>query len=150
MSFENQWHCKGYFTEKAWNNGIRAETVPVVWGARKEDYDAAMPPGSFIFAGDYTPEELVTYLNYLDQNDTAYREYFRWRTMDVTSMPDYGRATGFCQLCRILHGINIDNIFNPLYEEKYSSIPLFDYPTNPRVIHSLKTKFHDSENKECH
>ena len=150
MSFENQWHCKDYFTEKVWNNGFRAESVPVVWGARKRDYIAALPPGSFIFASDYTPTELVEYLKYLNQNDTAYREYFSWRTMEITEMPDYGRATGFCQLCRIMHGINIDNIFNPLYNEKYSSIPLFEKPKTARVVHSLKAAYYDTDHAECH
>ena len=152
MSFENQWHCKGYFTEKAWNNGIRAETVPVLWGATKEDYENALPPGSYIYANDYSPQELTSYLNYLNKNDTAYREYFDWRTMDPELLPDQHRETGLCQLCRIMHGINIDNIFNPLYEEKYASIPLFDKSnqTVPRIVHSLKDEFYGTDYRDCH
>lgn len=150
MSFENQWHCKGYLTEKVWNNGIRAETVPVVWGARKEDYEDALPPGSFIFASDYTPEKLTEYLQYLDKNDTAYREYFNWRTLDVDEMPDNHRETGVCQLCRILHGINIDNIWNPVYNEKYSSIPLFTDDVVERTVPSLQAAFYGTDYPECH
>ena len=153
LSFENQWHCKGYLTEKLWNNAIRSEAVPVVWGAAKADYEATLPPGSYIFADDYTPQELADYMNYLDKNDTAYREYFNWRAINSESLPNQHRETGLCQLCRILHGINIDNIFNPLYKQKYSSIPLFaDDSTEvvPRIIHSLKDEFYGTDYPECY
>ena len=59
MSFENQWHCRDYITEKVWNNGFRSEAVPVVWGPKKEDYEKSLPPNSYIYADDYTTEELV-------------------------------------------------------------------------------------------
>lgn len=154
MSFENQWHCKSYITEKAWNNGLRAETVPVVWGARKEDYEAVLPPGSFIYASDYTAEALVEYLLYLDKNDTAYREYFNWRTMDRTKMPDHYRETGFCQLCRIMHGIDIDNLCNKAHTERYSSTnPLFTdnkKNTSTYIVKSLAEVMYGSEYDECH
>ena len=153
MSFENQWHCREYFTEKVWNNGLRSEAVPVVWGAAKADYEAALPPGSLIFADDYTPQELAEYLNYLDKNDTAYREYFNWRTMDPELLPNQHRETGLCQLCRMLHGINIENIFNPLYGEKYSSIPLFTDEFSdlaPRIVHSLKDEFYGTDYPDCY
>ena len=151
MAFENQWHCKEYITEKVWNNGFRAETVPVVWGAKKKDYEAILPPESFIYAEDYTPEELVKYLQYLDKNVTAYSEYFNWRSMGAGCMPDHNREYSFCQLCRIMHGINIDNIFNPLYQEKYSSLPHFVAPNSTmRTVHSIKHFFYETENPECH
>ena len=36
--------------------------------------------GSFIHVSDYSgPEQLGEYLNYLDRNDTAYSQYFRWK-----------------------------------------------------------------------
>ena len=150
LSFENQYHCKDYITEKLWRNGFLSEAVPVVWGARKSDYQSVIPPNSVIFAEDYTPTQLVEYLNYLDRNDTAYKEYFRWRTLDVTDLPDYNRQMRFCQLCRVLHGINVDNIFNPKFEEKLSHIPLFGYSSSARTIHSLKKAFYDDEYEECY
>jgi len=152
MAFENQWHSRDYISEKVWSNSFRSETVPVVWGATKADYEAVLPPNSFIFADDYYSQELADYLNYLDKNDTAYREYFNWRTMDPKIVPDLDRETGVCQLCRILHGINIDNIFNPSYEERYSSIPLFEDSSKraPRIVHSLKEWFYDTDNPECY
>ena len=150
LAFENQWHCRDYITEKVWTNGFRSETVPVVWGATKKDYEAALPPNSFIFADDYSPEELTNYLNYLDKNDTAYMEYFRWRTLKISQMANNGRQSGVCQLCRILHGINTDNIFNTRQNEKYLRIPAFSLPEQPRIIHSLSEDFFGTENSECY
>ena len=152
MSFENQWHCKDYITEKVWKNAFTAGTVPVVWGATKQDYKANLPPGSFIFAPEYTAQELTDYLNYLDKNDTAYREYFHWRTMDPESFPNGHRTTNHCHLCRILHGINLDNIFSPLYgkDENFTSIPLFTDYIVKREIPSLYHTVYETDNPSCH
>ena len=79
--------------------------VPVAWGAKKSDYKAIAPPYSFIFAEDYTVPKLVKHLNYLDKNTTAYKEYFKWITKEIESMPQYGRTICCCNLCRIIHGI---------------------------------------------
>lgn len=149
LSFENQLHCRDYITEKLWNNAYRNNAVPIVWGATKADYEAVAPPNSFIFAEDYTPKELAKYINYLNSNDTAYAEYFKWRTLNPEQLHSYGWQKSFCQLCRILHGINVDNIYNPDYEKKYKDIPLFGYPDQPRVIPSLSGYLYGTENEEC-
>lgn len=36
MAFENQHHCRDYFTEKVWKNSLAAEAVPIVWGATRK------------------------------------------------------------------------------------------------------------------
>ena len=150
MSFENGYHCVDYLTEKLFYNGFQMEAVPVVWGAKKSDYLAVVPPYSCIFAEDYkSPAELVKYLNYLDQNDTAFKEYFMWRTKNVTDMPQYGRKTGHCQLCRIIHGINVDNIYNPNYDKLIAYVPMFGYSNKSRIVPSVGKWFYDTENKKC-
>lgn len=79
FSFENSYHCKDYITEKFFHNAMKSFSLPVVWGARKEDYEAVSPPHSFIHIDDFTStKELVEYLEYLDKNTTAYLEYFRF------------------------------------------------------------------------
>jgi len=79
FAFENALNCRDYITEKFWN-ALSLGVVPVVWGTSREDYASAAPKGSFIHVDDFPNlNDLVTYLNYLDRNDTAYREYFRWR-----------------------------------------------------------------------
>ena len=149
LSFENQLHCRDYITEKLWKNAYSNDAVPIVWGATKGDYEAVAPPNSFIFAEDYTPQELAEYIQYLDKNHTAYAEYFRWRTMQPGDMPMHGRRGGFCQICRTLHGVNIDNIYNPNYETEYQDIPLFGHPKRPRIVASLAESFYGTENEEC-
>ena len=58
----------------------RSGVVPIVMGARPEDYVAYAPPHSFIHVDDFrSPAHLAEYLHWLDKNDTAYNEYFRWK-----------------------------------------------------------------------
>ena len=54
--------------------------VPIVLGAYKEDYEAALPPNSYINVDDFSSiKQLTDYLLYLDRNDTAYASYFAWK-----------------------------------------------------------------------
>ena len=150
LSFENGHHCRDYITEKLFDNAYMMDSVPVVWGATKADYEAVAPPGSFIYAEDFqSPAHLVTYLNYLNKNDEAYRKFFDWRTINITKMPQYGRTSGYCNLCRILHGINVDNVFNPRYTEMQTYIPMFGYPNISRTVSSLGKWFYGTERQEC-
>ena len=149
LSFENQIHCKDYITEKLFRNAYENHVVPVVFGATKSDYATIAPPGSYIFAEDYTIKQLVRYLHYLDRNLTAYSEYFAWRTLHIQDMHDYGRVKDFCHLCRILHGINIDNIYNPKYNELYRDIPHFGFPNRSRIVPSIRKWFYGTENRDC-
>ena len=119
LAFENSYHCKGYITEKFWLNSLYAGTVPVVYGAPKEDFIRLAPPRSFIHYDDFTTSrELIDYLQYLDRNDTAYMEYFHWRKLYPCDYPlhrvedeEYKYATGteftffyntYCNLCKML------------------------------------------------
>ena len=150
MAFENAFSCNDYITEKFFRNSLSHGLVPVVLGAKKSDYEAVSPNHSFIYADDFeNAEKLVEYLRYLDGNDTAYREYLAWRTHDPEEMPYHGRAVGLCQLCRILHGINVDNKYDENFEEKYSEIPLYGHPKKPRIVHSLRNWFYGNEDKKC-
>nr|CAH04972.1 alpha3-fucosyltransferase [Ciona savignyi] len=80
FSFENNIGCKDYITEKFWEAPLWYGAVPVVWGPNMDDVIAVAPQNSFIHADMFnTAADLVNYLNYLDSNDTAYREYFKWR-----------------------------------------------------------------------
>ena len=112
FSFENSITCKDYFTEKFWVNGLRAGTVPIVWGPDKQDLLKVAPTKSFIHTSDFSsPSELVKYLNYLSSNETAYAEYLQWRTwvdhperiekrLRMENRDNDLRS--FCKLCSIL------------------------------------------------
>ena len=151
LAFENSLHCKDYITEKVFRNGFKMGAVPIVWGAAKQDYEAILPPGSYILVEDFaTYDQLVQYLNYLDKNNAAYIQYFKWRTNKSTNARSLrDRAFAFCQLCRALHGINVDNKHNPNYEKLKKYIPDFGYPTRSRVVPSLDEWLFNNEPEEC-
>ena len=49
-------------------------------GARPEDYELLLPPGSYIHVDDFrSPKDLAEYLHIVDKNDTLYNSYFRWK-----------------------------------------------------------------------
>ena len=108
LAMENSCHCKDYITEKLFRNGFLMETVPVVWGAKKSDYD--VPEKSVIFMEDYgSMEDLADHLDYLDENDTAYLEYFQWRKTDLSKTPTKSvnnqmwLSVPACSLCTAIH-----------------------------------------------
>nr|XP_039255596.1 4-galactosyl-N-acetylglucosaminide 3-alpha-L-fucosyltransferase FUT6-like [Styela clava] len=150
FAFENSYHCRDYITEKFFVNGLDASAIPIVWGATKQDYDAIAPPGSYIYADDFsTVKELINYINYLDKNDTAYLEYFKWYQMPLEKLTEYGRQIRYCQLCRILHGINVDDMFNPNYNESTYERPLISDKIYPRSVKSLYNWYYKTEYKDC-
>ncbi|XP_064612310.1 alpha-(1,3)-fucosyltransferase 7-like isoform X2 [Liolophura sinensis] len=79
LSFENS-NCKEYISEKFYGNAISMGAVPIVMGARKEDYARVGPPNSFIHVKDFaSPKHLGDYINSLSKNRTAYMKYHEWR-----------------------------------------------------------------------
>lgn len=108
LSFENSIHCPDYVSEKFWRNALQSGLVPIVWGPLKADVLAVAPYNSFIHADDFRhPRDLVKYIKYLTQNNTAYMEYHRWRELAIDKkMQDEDVARGpqgaFCRLCKNL------------------------------------------------
>ena len=83
IAFENS-RCPHYVTEKLYKilHMPVAENppVPVVMGPRKKWYEENLPNNSFIHVDDYdSPEELASYLKYLDSHDESYLRYLNWR-----------------------------------------------------------------------
>ena len=71
-------------------------------GARKADYEAVAPPGSFIYVEDFTSaKNLALYLLKLDQNDDLYNEYFRWKNLG-----SFINTKFWCRMCAMLHDVN--------------------------------------------
>ena len=64
------------------------------------------PPHSYIHVEDFeSPSALVDYLDYLNQNNTAYLEYHAWRTEDPDwSVPTYAQPEEkmICGICQEL------------------------------------------------
>lgn len=97
LAFENAL-CKDYITEKYWERLGEENVVPVVMGgADRTDYKRLAIPGSFINVMDFkTVKELADYLHYLDRNNTAYNEYFKWRRIYKISPYHYP----LCNFCK--------------------------------------------------
>lgn len=145
MSFENGHHCKDYMSEKFWFNGLRSGAVPIVLGARREDVAKVAPKKSFIHVDEFQDvPSLVKYLNYLSENETAYREYHEWRlwAKNPELMEDRLKLRNrdydlrsFCKLCRVLQE-----------EEEAHRRGL---PRRKMVVPSLNAFWWKNENPEC-
>ena len=133
LAFENSHHCSDYITEKLYTNSFLAGSVPIVWGPKKSDYEAVLPKHSFIFFDDYKDNitELAEYLNYLDRNQTAYAEYFKWRLLKPEHLYGNHHLDGNCKLCIAL--------------KKQKT---FSFKRN--IIKSIYSWIFENENLECY
>ena len=106
-----------------------------------------MPPNSCIFVDDFAGNmsALADYLHYLDKNATAYRQYLQWRLLDVEEVFGHDLATADCQLCRIINGINVEQMHSTAPAAK--RVPLFGI--RRRTVDSLRDWSYDQENVEC-
>lgn len=56
----------------------RQNILPIVMGARPEDYERSAPYKSYIHVDEFeSPRELAEYLHRLDKNDELYNSYFK-------------------------------------------------------------------------
>ncbi|XP_055357850.1 glycoprotein 3-alpha-L-fucosyltransferase A-like isoform X2 [Paramacrobiotus metropolitanus] len=93
LAFENN-NCRWYITEKLWT-ALKSNVIPVVMGAPISDYEAVAPYRSFIHVDNFTsPQELANYLHYLDNNENAYNEYFKWKHTGEIIL-----TYTFCRIC---------------------------------------------------
>ncbi|GFY73774.1 glycoprotein 3-alpha-L-fucosyltransferase A [Trichonephila inaurata madagascariensis] len=106
LAFENS-NCREYITEKLWWNAYGKDTVPVVMGAPKSDYEKLCPPNSFIHTDDFeSPSELAKYLDFLMNNYTAYNSFFSWKK-DFKVVNEHGYfGSPSLHLCRICEALN--------------------------------------------
>lgn len=118
LAFENS-NCDEYITEKLWWNAYHKETVPIVMGAPKTSYEKLCPPNSFIHVSDFnSPLELAEYIEYLQQNDTAYNAYFEWKR-DYRVQNEHGyfgsSSMHLCHICEALNNqISLPKVYSDL------------------------------------
>ena len=56
------------------------DVIPIVMGARPEDYARSAPAHSYIHVDDFEdPEDLANYLKTLEKDDDLYNDYFKWK-----------------------------------------------------------------------
>ncbi|XP_060100469.1 3-galactosyl-N-acetylglucosaminide 4-alpha-L-fucosyltransferase FUT3-like [Heteronotia binoei] len=106
LAFENSVH-EDYITEKLWKTALLAETVPVVCGPPRKNYELYLPPGSFIHIDDFpTVQGLALFLQELDQNSERYESYFQWRSW-LTPVKTTTWSLHLCRACRALQGNSV-------------------------------------------
>ncbi|XP_066953139.1 alpha-(1,3)-fucosyltransferase C-like [Macrobrachium rosenbergii] len=109
FSFENSL-CKDYATEKIFNV-LRFNVVPVVYGLM--NYTAKLPPKSYIDALAFpTAKSLAVYLMFLNKNDAAYNEYFRWKAYHQFPSEWGLLAKPWCELCARLHDDQSQKVYD--------------------------------------
>ena len=100
LSFENS-NCYEYITEKFFVNALQRNVLPIVMGARREDYQKYAPHRSYIHVEDFdSPAHLAKYLHSLDENDDLYNSYFKWKGTGELSDNYFDF---WCQMCAMLH-----------------------------------------------
>lgn len=98
LAFENS-NCKDYITEKFFVNGLGHNVLPIVMGARPEEYAQSAPKHSYIHVDEFkSPKELAEYLHKLDKDDDLYNSYFKWK-----GTGEFINTHFFCRLCAMLH-----------------------------------------------
>lgn len=129
LAFENCL-CDDYITEKFWNiydydRLFDVNLINIVRGAKDEQYRSVVPFKKFYINADWfeSPEKLANFLIYLNQNDTAYLEFFKWKTdlykkLELNAKnsnllrsnlikwhqgEEYIVKEPFCKLCEYLH-----------------------------------------------
>ncbi len=100
LAFENSF-CADYVTEKLFRT-LSLNLVPVIMGGA--NYANILPGKYAINVLDFdSPGELAKYLLYLDKDDSAYQEYFSWKSQYFVQDVHYLRRQLFCRICEILH-----------------------------------------------
>ena len=115
LAFENT-ECVDYVTEKYWGSPLENGIVPIVMGGA--DYKEIAIPGSYINVLDFpSVKALADYLLYLDKNNTAYNEYFGWKTKHkVGGVLRGDRAGNYPWGCDLCARANDASVKSKVYE----------------------------------
>jgi len=110
IAFENTPVDRDYVTEKIYH-GYLTHTIPIYYGD-KSVFDFVPANTSFVYANNYTPEELAKLIKRVGSNDTLYSEYFKnWDLTKVHKLyKQYCSKHFICATCR--------KVWNILYNRK--------------------------------
>lgn len=89
LSLENSC-CSEYLTEKVWNALEMWQSVPIVLGGTKEEYERLMPPHSYIHADNFSSlADLASYIKKVGDSEELYNQYFHWRRTGTVHQQSY-------------------------------------------------------------
>ena len=104
LAIENS-RCLDYITEKFWQT-IWTESVPIVAGQPRSNYERLIHKNAFIHLDDYKGDlkNLTDHINRLLTDNYGYDQYFEWRNEEPPYDYLYGTQDqfdqqGFCKLC---------------------------------------------------
>ena len=135
LSFENA-NCFDYITEKFFVALKTEDVIPIaLGGASVDDYTSSAPPHSYIHVDEYpTVEALANKLEYLAQNQTAYKEYFWWtKYYQVTGLWDQ-QVSAQCDLCEKMNLVHQQRL-------KLEPINLFDFQSSEKNCYYKTARF---------
>lgn len=109
LSFENS-NCAQYITEKLWWNAFAKNSIPIVMGASKQDYQLLLPPNSYINVEDFArPVDLARYIVYLNKTLDEYELYFEWKKYyTILNEHGYFQSDSY-HYCRLCEGLNYNS-----------------------------------------
>lgn len=96
--------CEDYITEKYWSQALEHDMVPVVMGGANYP-ELAIPKSSMNVLHFPSIEKLALYLKGLDQNSSAYNEYFHWKRNYQTEL-----LAPLCKLCEMVHNQSLPRV----------------------------------------
>jgi len=100
LAFEDSL-CRDFLSEQIFI-AFEFNLIPVLYGWYNEAL--GLPPHSYINVLDFeSVGKLVDYLKYLNTNDTAYSEYFKWKGKYGVYSRAQHKGSMFCNLCKKLH-----------------------------------------------
>lgn len=114
LSFENSL-CEDYITEKFWGRlASPSHYIPVaIGGTSMDQYTRIAPADSFLHAYNFSSvDDLGSYLKFLDQNNTAYNRYHKWRSYYTISFPNYNITA--CKLCALANNMPVQPAYTNL------------------------------------
>lgn len=79
----------------------------------------------------------------------CYFTTLRWLEEPIEESQHSRRRFGYCQLCRNLHGINIDDVYSSRFNESELERPLLSTGVSHRTIPPIKQLVDSIEPKEC-
>ncbi|XP_078401916.1 alpha-(1,3)-fucosyltransferase 4-like [Cetorhinus maximus] len=107
LAFENSQHVD-YITEKLWRNALMSNTVPIVLGPSRANYEQYIPADSFIHVNDFsTPKKLAEHLMFLDENARSYRKYFDWKRRYSVHLAKFWEEP-YCKVCEAVKSARAD------------------------------------------
>ncbi|KAJ8986193.1 hypothetical protein NQ317_005667 [Molorchus minor] len=105
LSFENS-NCDEYITEKLWWNAYHKNSIPIVMGTDKQNYEKLLPPDSYINIEDFASPAVLAQFIYRLNATGEFKEYYKWKNnFEVLNEHGYFKSESFhyCRICQALN-----------------------------------------------